>query len=497
MAIEPIYEVVALSCNKRLCTVQIAVEANAQVHSSSIKRILGVTATVSAEPTEVFSQEARVSGRVNFGVLYITEAGETLSLERSADFSDKINDAAIEAGKPYLAIKVVEAKATEFSAEEIKLLAVLELTLFDSRAQRTKYLASGGENLYTNEQTIEYTSLVSAFGDEFIAETEEDFDCDELLGYETATVIKNFDSQVDMVRAGGEFVLRALGRKNGEIFQKEIVCPYLNECRADGTRNGNLVDASVCVSSVETALEEGRLKVCFRARAHGFVFAKGQASCVTDAFSVACELKKECQSVKYAASKGVFSFADEIDGSITLGDEMPIADKIVAVTGTTVQIASAYALEGRVVVDGVFGANLIYFSSESNTLSSVVAEIPFSLTKSASVCERDEVVASASVARIKPKVRRGNELAIRAEISVLVSVCEGRSVEIITMVTEGEEISVPTSAISLHIARQNESLWEIAKALCTTPELVLVQNPHLELPLRGGERIVAYRHLKK
>ena len=105
--------------------------------------------------------------------------------------------------------------------------------------------------------------------------------------------------------------------------------------------------------------------------------------------------------------------------------------------------------------------------------------------------------AGGSVARIRSKLRRGNEICVRVEISVLVSVSEGRHAEIITMVTEGEEISVPASAISLHIARHNESLWEVAKSLCTTPELVLVQNPHLELPLKGGERIVAYRHLKK
>ena len=141
--------------------------------------------------------------------------------------------------------------------------------------------------------------------------------------------------------------------------------------------------------------------------------------------------------------------------------------------------------------------NLVYYSSEANAVNSVKAEIPFVLEKNAPISENNEVFAEGYITRISHRVRRGNELSVKAEICLIVSVCEHRSVEIITSLVEGEEIPVPTSAISLHIARPNESLWEVAKALSTTPELVLVQNPNLSLPLLGGERIVAYRHLKK
>jgi len=64
---------------------------------------------------------------------------------------------------------------------------------------------------------------------------------------------------------------------------------------------------------------------------------------------------------------------------------------------------------------------------------------------------------------------------------------------VLTGLELGEERILPTSAFSVHIAKNGESLWDVAKALGLTPELVLVQNPGLSLPLNGGERVMAYR----
>ena len=56
---------------------------------------------------------------------------------------------------------------------------------------------------------------------------------------------------------------------------------------------------------------------------------------------------------------------------------------------------------------------------------------------------------------------------------------------------------LPSSAISIHIAKSGETLWDVAKALGSTPELVMLQNPDITLPLSGGERVIVYRHLTK
>ena len=75
--------------------------------------------------------------------------------------------------------------------------------------------------------------------------------------------------------------------------------------------------------------------------------------------------------------------------------------------------------------------------------------------------------------------------------------CREETKYIITELDLGEERALPTGAVAIHIARKGETLWEAAKALGTTPENVLLQNPGITLPLSGGERVVTYRCLSK
>jgi len=498
MAFEPIYEVAALDCKKKICSSQIVVETRLIPPANvGISKILAITSDVTATTTEVFSQEARVSGRVNFKLLYLSQDNENKNLDCNVDFSDRINDENIQSGKPIIKAKILDAKVIDFSADEVKLSAVVEIELYDQRATRTKYLTKGNDNIYTHEHKVEYTSLVATIDDMFSVETEEDIMCEQILTYDTAVCVKNFETQMDEIKIAGEFILRAVVVASDGIKSIEIYCPFINESRADGVRSDNIVDCCVNIVSTEIEITQGKLKVCYKGNVRGYVYAQQSMNAVCDAFSVANELNKQLSNINYDVAKGCFSIVDDVDGSITLDNNMPIADNILAAAGTNIHLANVYAQDGKIVAEGMVSTNLVYYSSEANAVNSVKAEIPFVLEKNAPISENNEVFAEGYITRISHRVRRGNELSVKAEICLIVSVCEHRSVEIITSLVEGEEIPVPTSAISLHIARPNESLWEVAKALSTTPELVLVQNPNLSLPLMGGERIVAYRHLKK
>jgi hypothetical protein len=49
----------------------------------------------------------------------------------------------------------------------------------------------------------------------------------------------------------------------------------------------------------------------------------------------------------------------------------------------------------------------------------------------------------------------------------------------------------------MHIAKSGETLWETAKALSATPEVIMEQNGEITLPFKGGEKVIIYRHLNK
>ena len=498
MAFEPIYEVVALDYKTKLCSAQIVVEARLiPPPTVTISKVLGIASDVGIATSEVFSGEARVSGRVNFKVLYLSGDNATDSMDYNADFTDKISDDAITGGRPVVIGKILDTDIVSVSADEIKLAAVVEMELYDNRDFRSKYLVKGGEDIYTHEEKLDYTRLVVKADDRFNVEAEEELNFDRVLLVGSAVAVKDFDAGIDQITAEGEIFTRIVYEKEGSVFTTEIVTPFVQQTQADGARSGNIVDGTLKLLDTRYAAEEGKIKLIYELDLGAYVYAEESADIVSDAFSITHELNKTCEKLDYKLCRGCFCLTDTIDGSVTLEANMPIADSIVAAVGDNLNVTNVYAAAGRATVEGIVHTHLVYFSSEANTVSSVAVELPFAVTRPAPVKEGDELSAYGAVTGVTYKVRRGNELTLKADVSVCVSYAEPRSAELIVELNEGEEIEVPTSAISLHIARPKESLWEVAKALGTTPELVLIQNPEITLPLCGGERIIAYRHLKK
>ena len=59
----------------------------------------------------------------------------------------------------------------------------------------------------------------------------------------------------------------------------------------------------------------------------------------------------------------------------------------------------------------------------------------------------------------------------------------------------GAEKEPNTEAISLYIAQEGDTRWELCKALTATPDEIMGQNPALTVPLKEGERVVYFRAL--
>ena len=136
-------------------------------------------------------------------------------------------------------------------------------------------------------------------------------------------------------------------------------------------------------------------------------------------------------------------------------------------------------------------------SAERGSSNTVYAQVPFSLTLAANVEEGDTVGAQAGVKDVSVKIRRGNELGIRADIVISLSVIAEETQIVITELKLGEARAPRQAAISVHIASSGETVWDAAKALGITPEEVMRQNPDVSMPCTGGERLKAFRRITR
>lgn len=146
---------------------------------------------------------------------------------------------------------------------------------------------------------------------------------------------------------------------------------------------------------------------------------------------------------------------------------------------------------GEVTISGVIEAVML-MSGDSGYFTET-ALLPFTIIeKGFSNCARliNSIICSYAVAE------SGDTLSV--DINALFYIIEKQEEKavFVTSVEEGEEKPVNTSAISVYIPKNQDTLWELSKSLGVSEEDIMALNPDLSFPLSGDERIIIYREIK-
>ncbi len=501
MANQPIFDVASFDCKNKLCSAQTALETRLlPMGGVSITKVLSYSAESFVAATDVFTGEARVSGRVTFKVLFLDAEGNVRAMDTTAEFTDKVVDDAITGAKPEVLSRILDIDIISLGSDEIKLAVIVEMDLFDNVSTRVKYLQYAGDEVYTHEEKVSYTKLVARVSDTFAISDEIAVEGEKILLVEPSLVTLKTSAATDNILVEGEVISNIVTEAEGELYFYRIITPFSNECAAQESRGGYHAEANAKLKNVTALLvmdeNSGAVTIEYDIEVAGFVYCEEFANPISDAFSISNQLSlttTEFPVIKNREQKTVF---EKVEGSVTLDNDMPIADKILACCGNKLTIANSYIADGKLVIEGTVKSAIIYYSAETGTKNSVDAELPFSITTMENL-GGTVIAAFGEVCEVIAKIRRGNEFDIKVEIAVTVCTIDITKTKMVTALELGEPMQIPSAAISLHIAKPKESLWDVAKALKTTPEMILLQNPELELPLRGGERVIIYRHLKR
>lgn len=505
MAFEPIYDVVAMDGRQKLCSDQIVVEARLiPPPGAAISKILTVSCVPDINASECFTGEARYTGKVSFKVLFVSAEGGNHCMDYIADFSDKLTSEGITTGmRPEFESRILDTDIVSVSSNELKLATVVEVELFAAASVRVKYLSGGGENIYTHEDEIEFCSLSAECSSTFtISDSLNDIKAVKLLMSEPKVITQRRNVGNDSVTVEGKAVCNMIFETaDGMLMSRRLETPFSQQAGAAGATPSHLAigNAKLAAFNInfETDGETSGVTAEFTIDLFTQIYADQSIKPIVDAFSVSHELLTTTESLNVIRNKLCATVEDRVEGSVTLDINMPIVDNILASAASKLHVSNAHAMNGKVLLEGIVTSGIIYYSAELNSKNSVAVELPFSLTLPCPVSDGDVINAAGIVDEVTVKIRRGNELDIKADICVSISAGEKTTKFVITNLTQGDEIQIPSSAISIHVAKAKETLWEVAKVLCTTPELILLQNPNLILPLSGGERIITYRHLAR
>ena len=471
---------------------------------AQIKKVLSISCGESISSCEVLSGEARFTGRVGFKALFTDAGGAAHCAEQSADFSNKAADKSIAAGMAVFAEStVVDIDTVSVSGGEIKLAAVIDVHLYTNTGEQITHLTDGGEELFTHKENIEYCGLTGE-GDEAFAVSDERASKENIgriLMCEAQSVIKNVHAGTGcFVLEGAVTTFVTVETEDKAIRNVVLNTDFKQEIAGKGVVPENDAAAHVFVKSAIARLEKDmeskanivKAEVTLHARAAAY--AQKTAETVTDAFCIKNELNMASESFRISRFMFGKCFNEKIEGTAALEADMPYMDNITAVCGGRMNIANTFVEKDKIRLEGLVNTGVVYWNREADARHSVQVELPFSLTLNApGVTDRCEVFAKGMICDITARPRKGIEIDITAPVTIHVQVFETKDGCCVKEVELGAERNLKMSAIAVYITKEGETLWDVAKALCTTPELIMGYNPGLKVPLAGGEKILVYR----
>lgn len=509
MTIIPKYETIKAEDTKALMPKQTAIGCVLKAdENSGIKNVLSVTCDASLLSVEGVGGEARYSGRVDFKALYIDTSGKINTLTYYADFSDKIEDNMITPVSLLgCNLYVVESEIASVSKEELKLTCVIEAMIKVNNISQVSIL-SGGEGFFHNAASVNTTNYSG--GSKGICEVSDEFEVKsivkKILLSEGSVILSSVTPGVDSITAEGEAVIK-LTYLSGNDEQNNIsgtirILPFKHEIDAKDVLPNDKAFAECIVKSlkVNALVDENKEVTVLNVSCDIEIMAKAyNTNCINyvdDVFSPDCQLNLTYSSINSKTFIASFNYKQMVEGVANLDDDMIPAENILTASSSRIHIANIIVEEGSITAEGIAVTTILYSGMKNDVMSvaSVNVEIPFSeKLDMAGVRLGDSVTVNAAIFEVEAKCRKGKEIDVTMQLKLRVDLFTDEVITALSDVQASETEMPKQCSISLYCPSVNESLWDVAKQLCVSPETITSFNPDIKFPVSGNMRIFVYR----
>lgn len=500
MAIQTVFNKIKTDSIVRLMSAQIVVKATLDM-SSDNGSILGTSADARALAIEPMKGEVQINGKVNFKTIFASGENGVLSLDYYADFTDSIkNDTILPSSRLLIKLNVIDTDST-VNGGDVTLTAVVEIVIDEIKSEEMESLVKIEDNVFSkgNNISCQYLKVMAEGAFEIFEEIETGSEIDKILIYDANVATTSVKCGVNTIMVSGEAYLAITYKSADIIVTKNAVIPFSEEIDAEGANPDSTVIPQLIVKNKRIVLSGSKDDNIIRAEmvvsVKAPVFAVDNAEILTDVFSPHMMLNVEDKCIdSYNAVKDI-CYKEKISAEANLDSDMPPIKTLLTSCLAQNNIANLIPLDGEITVEGLMTACVIYLDEEDRP-TSVKAELPYSLTLIADgVMPDDKLSGYGMVYNVSAKTNNVNEIEVRADIRLCVSVTRKRSSRVITKLIEGDVVDKKLNAISIFIASGGEEMWDVVKNLYASPEDIMSQNPELNIPLKLGDKVRLYRRV--
>ncbi len=473
-----------------IVTASNGIECKMPLTEEEFKEILSSNVLVSLTQVDSYNKQIKYSGRAIFTVTYKVD-GVIKKQEAGVEFSFKCDFEKCLEGMICLPSIKGENVKVNYQNGIAMASAVIIFNGEISKPYDLNYFV-GAKNVITKSEDISYSYEVLKIKREI--KIEDEFDLDILVGdvlcHNEKVYLKGCECGIGVIIVEGEVELSSLisplesGKEPVSTqktlpFKMELECqdaiPEYLACAYPSIKNSNIkvfVDEAKNKSAVSVEII---VDVCAK------VYGYNTFSPVVDAYSNEFELKLTSDTQKLDKVLSFNTFEDRIKSEISFN--APENARLIGVINDKIEEIKYSLVNDEMLIEGVLSVTALYYGDNFTALTALV---PF--TSKVKLNGNNFAFNYSEVVDVKT-----NGSMVEFTLKVCYLDIFNHSFKVISEATEGAKKRENTSAISVYIASQGDTLWDVSKTLGVKEEDILKTNEGLSFPLESSERIIVYR----
>lgn len=458
-----------------------------------LKKVLSVKTLADIVSTESIDSDFTALGRTQVNILYLTENNQLECVTGFAEWqtSTKAVGEGLQAK-----VSVVEYALETATASEVSISILHNLAVEGITKQQLSPVGEFSDDYVTNTKTVSLNQINSFSSGKFVvSETIEMLTAQKVLSVDAVSKIRNVYCGIDQVTIEGDVDVKILyATADGiSVFSKTL--NFKQEVASLGALPDYSAFASLTVNSINATLEIAEktnlvLAVSLNATVHSYITK--ELCVVDDLYSLNQNIETTVECVSYANYVASKYYADTVVCNVQIDGNN--VDEIVALVSPTVQV-SRYVLENSsILIEGVASASLVYRNNENDEVDSAVINLPFvSKVDTDMFGNLNELNLSCNIA--SAKIRSGREIEVVLDVVFATNIQSNEYFEYIKNIEELGEKQLSNSAITIYVTKENEKLFDVAKALNVLPDTITNQNEVVDGKFANGQRIFVYSPL--
>ena len=503
---ENLYDKILLMKKQKLAPQQALIESNINIDGQDeVEKILAINTNVDLDGNiEAVSGECMVNGKIITNLVFSTTTGELNSQSSISPFAYKLTSEEISSGaKLNVVASVVNTEMDKIQANQLKVINTINIDAVVLKNDEMEYLKDSKEDTFIKQEEKEIISLKGVNCDKFEEKLEATVKngVKKILMTNVDCVLREWSTGPNFISVECELYAKVLYADNQEVSELQTITISKNikqELEAEGVDKDCDLELLTCIINehIMVEVEEGEnetkilinvpLLVCYNKYESTKILTISDIYSSTEVLSVQKEDGSYCRNLKPEY------FEEKIEGNVVLGDDQPRIDKYLATTNVTLNVSNSYIKNNVLYIEGIASANVVYLNDELGTLQSVQIEIPYILDKNVEAGDNVITQPIVSLFDIDVMVKRGREIYFDAKAKVFVNLTCENELLFVSNVTGIGELSERSGAIEIYFGKAGESVWDIAKSLKISSEIIMEQNPELVDPLDKDQNIALY-----